>query len=73
MLKNSCFKEYLEGCAFSPFSIFLFLFFAALDDLKNHLENPENMVEMKFLLLEQKFLELISKGNRMQALKVNIF
>ena len=38
--------------------------------MKNHLENPKNMIEMKFLLLEQKFIELISKGNRMNALKV---
>ena len=46
------------------------IFFSALDEMKNHLENPKNMIEMKFLLLEQKFLELISKGNRMNALKV---
>jgi hypothetical protein len=55
------------------YSVFLcsFDFFSALDEMKNHLENPKNMIEMKFLLLEQKFLELISKGNRMNALKVN--
>ena len=48
------------------------IFFSALDEMKNHLENPKNMIEMKFLLLEQKFLELISKGNRMNALKVSV-
>ena len=48
-------------------------FFAALDDLKNFLENPDSMVEMKFLLLEQKYLELISKKSTIDALKVSIF
>lgn len=41
-----------------------------LEELKNHLENKDCLVEMKFILLEQKFLELISKGKRMDALKV---
>merc|ERR1712223_1924585 len=41
-----------------------------LDDMKNHLENPDNMVEMKFLLLEQKYLELISKRKIIEAHKV---
>jgi len=41
-----------------------------LDDLKNYLENPDSMVEMKFLLLEQKYLELISKKSTIDALKV---
>lgn len=41
-----------------------------LEELKNHLENPESMVEMKFLLLEQKYLELLSRGNSIDALKV---
>jgi len=41
-----------------------------LDDLRNHLENPESLVEMKFLLLEQKYLEHLSRGNSIEALKV---
>lgn len=41
-----------------------------LDELKNHLENPDSLVEMKFLLLEQKYLELISKRSTIDALKV---
>lgn len=41
-----------------------------LEELKNHLENPDNIVEMKFLLLEQKYLELISKRSTIDALKV---
>ena len=45
-------------------------FLAALDDLRNHLENPDNLVEMKFLLLEQKYLEHLSRGNSIEALKV---
>jgi len=49
------------------------LFFPALDDLKNYLENPDSMVEMKFLLLEQKYLELISKKSTIDALKVSLF
>lgn len=46
------------------------LFFAALDELKNHLENPDSLTEMKFLLLEQKYLELIYKKSTIDALKV---
>ena len=46
------------------------LFLLALEELKAHLENPENFVEMKFLLLEQKYLELLYKGNSIEALKV---
>lgn len=41
-----------------------------LEDLRVHLENPEQIVEMKFLLLEQKYLELLYKGNSIEALKV---
>ncbi|XP_040583152.1 WD repeat-containing protein 26 [Lepeophtheirus salmonis] len=41
-----------------------------LEDLKPHLENPGNLVEMKFLLLEQKYLEFLSNGNYIEALKV---
>lgn len=51
----------------------MFIFVTALDELKNHLENPANMLEMKFLLLEQKYLELISQGNTIDALKVHIY
>ena len=49
-----------------------FFVFSALDDLRNHLENPDSTVEMKFLLLEQKYLEHLSRGNSIDALKVNI-
>jgi len=41
-----------------------------LEDLRVHLESPEQIVEMKFLLLEQKYLELLYKGNSIEALKV---
>ena len=44
--------------------------FPALDNLRDHLENPEKLSEMKYLLLEQKYLELLSQKNRMEALKV---
>lgn len=53
--------------------LLLTYFFPALDDLKNYLENPDSMVEMKFLLLEQKYLELISKKSTIDALKVSLF
>ena len=43
---------------------------SALDNLRDHLENPEKLSEMKYLLLEQKYLELLSQKNRMEALKV---
>ena len=43
---------------------------SVLEDLRVHLENPEQIVEMKFLLLEQKYLELLYKGNSIEALKV---
>lgn len=43
---------------------------SALDELKDHLEDPENLVEMKYLLLEQKYLELLAKNSRLEALKV---
>merc|ERR1719187_2341430 len=41
-----------------------------LEDLSPHLENPSNQIEMKFLLLEQKYLENLSSGNFIDALKV---
>lgn len=41
-----------------------------LDELKSHLENADSMQEMKFLLLEQKYLELLARGNSIEALKV---
>ena len=46
------------------------VYFAVLEDLRSHLENPDNVIEMKFLLLEQKYLELLYKGNSIEALKV---
>ncbi len=45
--------------------------FPALDELRDLLENPDNLTEMKFLLLEQKYLELLSQKNRIEALKVS--
>ena len=51
--------------------VFRFYFLSALDDLRNHLENADNLVEMKFLLLEQKYLEHLSRGNSIDALKVS--
>ena len=48
-----------------------FFHILALEELKGHLENPDNFVEMKFLLLEQKYLELLYKGNSIEALKVS--
>ncbi len=47
------------------------LTFLALDDLKDHLEHPRNLTEMKFLLLEQKYLELLAQQNIVEALKVS--
>ena len=44
-----------------------------LDDLTPHLENPSSQIEMKFLLLEQKYLENLAAGNTIEALKVKIF
>ena len=49
---------------------YIFNIFSALEELKTHLENPDNFVEMKFLLLEQKYLELLYRGNSIEALKV---
>jgi len=39
-----------------------------LQELKSLLENPESLVEMQFLLLEQKYLELMEDGQVMEAL-----
>lgn len=41
-----------------------------LEELTPYLEAPGNLVEMKFLLLEQKYLECLSRGNPIEALKV---
>lgn len=41
-----------------------------LEELAPHLENPENQTEMRFLLLEQKYLEHLEAGNYIEALKV---
>jgi len=41
-----------------------------LEDLSPHLDNPSSQIEMKFLLLEQKYLENLSSGNMIDALKV---
>ena len=52
------------------FTHYLPFVFIALDDMKNYLENPDSMIEMKFLLLEQKYLELVSNKSTIDALKV---
>jgi hypothetical protein len=44
--------------------------FAVLEDLTVHLEGKDIMKEMKFIILEQKFLEHIYAGKTFQALKV---
>jgi hypothetical protein len=41
-----------------------------LEDLTVHLEGKDIMKEMKFIILEQKFLEHIYAGKTFQALKV---
>jgi len=41
-----------------------------LEELAPHLETPSTQVEMRFLLLEQKFLEHLDNGSYIEALKV---
>lgn len=41
-----------------------------LQDLRSVLENPENLMEMQFLLLEQKYLEFLEEGKVIEALGV---
>merc|ERR1719220_2715112 len=41
-----------------------------LAELAPHLETPSTQVEMRFLLLEQKFLEHLDNGSYIEALKV---
>ncbi|CAG7733080.1 unnamed protein product, partial [Allacma fusca] len=41
---------------------------ADLQDLKTLLENPDSLVEMQFLLLEQKYLEQLEEGRVIDAL-----
>ena len=41
-----------------------------LEELAPHLENPASQTEMRFLLLEQKYLEHLEAGNYIEALKV---
>jgi hypothetical protein len=41
-----------------------------LEDLTVHLEGKDIMKEMKFIILEQKFLEHIYAGKTFEALKV---
>lgn len=41
---------------------------ADLNDLKNLLDNPQNALEMKFLLLEQKYFEYLDEGRTIDAL-----
>lgn len=41
-----------------------------LEELSGHLEDPNSQIEMKFLLLEQKYLEHLNAGNTIEALKV---
>ncbi|XP_076063985.1 WD repeat-containing protein 26-like isoform X2 [Oratosquilla oratoria] len=40
----------------------------ALNELRNMLDNPANLSEMRFLLLEQKYLELLESGQVLEAL-----
>ncbi|UXI16660.1 cell division protein [Sarcoptes scabiei] len=42
---------------------------AVLKELQCYLVNPKNLIKMKFLLLEQKFLECIEDGKEIEALK----
>ncbi|KPM11136.1 WD repeat-containing protein 26-like protein [Sarcoptes scabiei] len=42
---------------------------AILKELQCYLVNPKNLIKMKFLLLEQKFLECIEDGKEIEALK----
>jgi len=41
---------------------------ADLNDLKNLLDDPHNALEMKFLLLEQKYFEYLDEGRTIDAL-----
>lgn len=41
-----------------------------LEELAPHLESPSSQMEMRFLLLEQKYLEHLESGNTIEALKV---
>lgn len=41
-----------------------------LEELAPHLDNPSSQMEMRFLLLEQKYLEYLEAGNTIEALKV---
>ena len=43
---------------------------AVLEDLAVHLEGKDTMKEMKFIILEQKFLEFIYAAKTFEALKV---
>jgi len=51
-------------------NVHMLSFSAALEQLQDHLQNPAHLVEMKFLLLEQKFLELLARRDRIGALRV---
>ena len=42
-----------------------------LEELSGHLEDPNSQIEMKFLLLEQKYLEHLNAGNTIEALKAS--
>jgi len=41
-----------------------------LEDLKHHLESTKALSEMKFIILEQKYMEYIHAGKTFEALKV---
>lgn len=41
-----------------------------LTTLGHFVEHPEHLVQMKFLILEQKYLECLEKGKVVEALKV---
>ena len=41
-----------------------------LEDLSMHLEDKTSHLKMKYILLEQKYMEHLSNGNTLEALKV---
>ena len=41
-----------------------------LADLSEHLEDKNAELQMKYILLEQKYLEALNSGNTIEAVKV---
>ena len=44
-----------------------------LADLSEHLEDKNAELQMKYILLEQKYLEALNSGNTIEAVKVLIY